>query len=238
VADAYPIMAFICVQCGKPAARPYRGTGVKPTLCGNACKVAAYRVKNPKGYLACRQREAAKRALAEKPAPAPCPCGAIAERRKKYCLKCAGINREKALRAGREAYYASRGDVRCGDCGTPIANDGSYQRRCEECRSIRQDVARRIGRSIRKRRVRAATIERFDPIEVLRRDGWRCHMCGCKTPEAKRGTYAANAPELDHIIPLAKGGAHSKANTACSCRRCNIAKSDKVLGQPSLLAAL
>ncbi|QDP57374.1 MAG: putative HNH endonuclease [Prokaryotic dsDNA virus sp.] len=63
-------------------------------------------------------------------------------------------------------------------------------------------------------------------------------MCGCKTPEAKRGTYAANAPELDHIIPLAKGGAHSKANTACSCRRCNIAKSDKVLGQPSLLAAL
>jgi 5-methylcytosine-specific restriction endonuclease McrA len=72
---------------------------------------------------------------------------------------------------------------------------------------------------------------------VFARDGWLCHICGGRTDKARRGTYHPNAPELDHIVPLAKGGAHSYANTACAHRKCNAAKSDTIMGQPSLLAA-
>jgi 5-methylcytosine-specific restriction endonuclease McrA len=152
-------------------------------------------------------------------------------------LRCLPCSRKRGLEAGRRSYYRRRGDVRCPDCGVPIANDGSYQHRCPDCRAKRQLRNRRIDRQTRKHRERAATVEQFDPLEVLARDGWRCHLCGRRTPEAKRGTYADNAPELDHIIPLAKGGSHSRANTACACRRCNIQKSDRVLGQLSLLSA-
>lgn len=95
---------------------------------------------------------------------------------------------------------------------------------------------RRAYRATRKARVRAATVERFDPIEVLDRDRWRCHLCGIATPKRLRGTYAPSAPELDHIIPLSKGGEHSRRNTACACRACNLAKGDKPLGQLKLVA--
>lgn len=70
----------------------------------------------------------------------------------------------------------------------------------------------------------------YEPVskrKVFERDGWKCQLCGVSTPEAKRGTIDDDAPELDHIIPLAKGGAHSYQNTQCACRRCNRLKSDK-----------
>ena len=68
---------------------------------------------------------------------------------------------------------------------------------------------------------------------VLARDGWRCKLCGKRTPKRLRGTTHPDAPEIDHIIPLALGGAHSYANTQCSCRDCNGKKGARVL--PGLL---
>jgi 5-methylcytosine-specific restriction endonuclease McrA len=35
-----------------------------------------------------------------------------------------------------------------------------------------------------------------------------------------------NAPELDHIIPLSAGGAHTLDNVACAHRSCNLEKGD------------
>ncbi|WP_413247018.1 HNH endonuclease [Sphingomonas sp. 1P06PA] len=71
---------------------------------------------------------------------------------------------------------------------------------------------------------------------MFERDGWRCHLCHRSTPKRLRGSYKPSAPELDHIVPLAKGGSHTRANTACACRQCNGAKSDRVYGQPSLFS--
>lgn len=55
--------------------------------------------------------------------------------------------------------------------------------------------------------------ERFHPFEVFSRDGWKCRSCGCDAPKSLRGTINSRAPELDHIVPIAAGGAHSKSNT-------------------------
>lgn len=90
---------------------------------------------------------------------------------------------------------------------------------------------KRAHRLKRKAKQRAVTVETVDPIKVFDRDGWRCQLCGVKTPKAKRGTYQPTAPELDHIVPIGKGGEHSYRNTQCACRQCNAAKSDTPRGQ-------
>lgn len=76
--------------------------------------------------------------------------------------------------------------------------------------------------------------DNVDPFVVFDRDDWRCQLCGVKTPRKLRGTYEPNAPELDHIIPVSKGGMHTYLNTQCACRRCNIKKGNKILGQMML----
>lgn len=122
----------------------------------------------------------------------------------------------------------------CQECGAKVTTYRAIL--CAECRDNRTRVCRRAARLARKARIRSVTVEQFDPVVVLTRDGWRCHICGIKTPKRLRGSYEDNAPELDHIIPLAQGGEHSRRNTACACRKCNIEKSDKPLGQLRMLA--
>lgn len=50
-------------------------------------------------------------------------------------------------------------------------------------------------------------------LEVLRRDAYRCQLCGAY------GTHA------DHIVSLADGGARlDMANLRCLCARCNTSR--------------
>lgn len=84
--------------------------------------------------------------------------------------------------------------------------------------------------------MKAAHVEAVNPTVVFERDGWRCRNCRCKTPQALRGTYKSNAPELDHIVPLARGGEHSYRNTQLLCRKCNGEKADGPGGQLRLIA--
>lgn len=119
----------------------------------------------------------------------------------------------------------------CRDCGANISDRGLSAVLCVKCADSNARAYRKAWKAGTRLRDRSQRIEKFDPVEVLERDGWKCHLCGGKTPKSLRGTYEPNAPELDHIIPLAKGGEHSRSNTACACRRCNIAKSDRPLGQ-------
>lgn len=81
---------------------------------------------------------------------------------------------------------------------------------------------------VRRLKIRITTIERINPIKVLNRDGWVCQLCGKDTPKALRGMKHDDAPEVDHIIPLAKGGRHVYGNLQCACRRCNMSKSDRL----------
>jgi 5-methylcytosine-specific restriction endonuclease McrA len=96
-------------------------------------------------------------------------------------------------------------------------------------------VHKRSWRKADKAKKRGVTVEVFDPLEVLERDGWRCHLCGYMTRKAMRGTYHPKTPELDHIVPISKGGEHSRRNTACACRSCNQTKLNRSLGQLRLI---
>lgn len=57
---------------------------------------------------------------------------------------------------------------------------------------------------------------------VAERAGHRCEYC--HAPEA-----IFNVPfEVDHIVPLAKGGFEEASNWALACRACNLRKSDAI----------
>lgn len=88
---------------------------------------------------------------------------------------------------------------------------------------------RKAAKSKRKALERGAKVaENVNPDFILERDKYRCYICGIKTPKKLRGTFEDNAPEVDHIIPLSKGGLHVESNLRCACRKCNGLKSDRI----------
>lgn len=52
--------------------------------------------------------------------------------------------------------------------------------------------------------------------EVMRRDNHACRYCGAMAPEAKL--------TIDHVIPVALGGADDPGNLVTACRDCNAGK--------------
>ena len=122
----------------------------------------------------------------------------------------------------------------CIECSN-VFDAGKWQRTCStECRDAVSRRGIRKSKAARRARESSATIKVFDPIAVLERDRWTCKLCGARTPRTIRGTTDPMAPELDHVVPLSVGGEHSMENTQCACRRCNIAKGSKPLGQLNL----
>ena len=96
---------------------------------------------------------------------------------------------------------------------------------------VSREVARAVSRRITKARRRAMELtngrcEAIDPFAVFRSVGYVCQGCGKQTHERDRGTFGPDAPELDHIVPLSKGGTHTWGNVTLLCRACNGSKSD------------
>ena len=87
----------------------------------------------------------------------------------------------------------------------------------------------RLTRTKRDSQIRQFPYEPINIWKVFARDNWTCKICGCHTPKDKRGLYDDDAPELDHVIPLAKGGSHTYSNVQLLCRACNGIKSDSML---------
>ncbi len=57
--------------------------------------------------------------------------------------------------------------------------------------------------------------------DVLRRDGFRCVLCGSSANDGVK-------LEVDHIFPVSKGGKTELSNLRTLCDRCNRGKRDKV----------
>jgi 5-methylcytosine-specific restriction endonuclease McrA len=128
--------------------------------------------------------------------------------------------------------YAEANDNRdrsarpCAECGDPFIPEYGNKKSKYCSDNCMKRATRRVSKGLRKARMRATIVEPVNPIAVFDRDGWMCQLCGVETPRELRGTYDNAAPELDHVVPLSKGGAHTYDNTQCSCRECNQRKSD------------
>jgi hypothetical protein len=101
----------------------------------------------------------------------------------------------------------------------------------QQKRERNPDLYRAIGRATtarRRARLADAYVEDVDRASVWSRDSGLCHLCG-------RPAGAADW-QLEHIVPLAAGGAHSYRNTAVSHPFCNQSKNDRWV--PSALGLL
>ena len=56
-------------------------------------------------------------------------------------------------------------------------------------------------------------------FEVFKRDSFTCQYCGKSAPDV--------VLEVDHIIPVSKGGDNDISNLITSCFECNRGKSNK-----------
>lgn len=85
------------------------------------------------------------------------------------------------------------------------------------------DAARAFA-ALRRARLAAVRCDVFGPDEV------RAHYAASGYPDACiycEGPYEQD----DHIVPVARGGAHVLENLAPACGRCNRSKSDKMLAE-------
>jgi hypothetical protein len=85
----------------------------------------------------------------------------------------------------------------------------------------------RSGTSGRRHEIRAKALglvyERFLPIEIYERDRFMCWLCGKKIKSSLRYPDPKSIT-LDHLIPLSKGGSHTRENVRSAHLECNCKK--------------
>lgn len=223
-----------CGGCGDSLALDSR----KTKFCSRRCSLRVWKLSNPERVAENRAREDTKapdRSAYYTGYCRACSAPFGARSRSAFCSgACANAYPPafalvKAIRLHKQDAKV----VNCAECNAQFCPlyGASHALLCDPCKVVRHRASKAMHRVLK----RAATVEMVDPFRVFDRDAWRCQLCDIKTPKSKRGTYADNAPELDHIMPLSKGGAHSYINTQCACRKCNGLKSDKPMGQMLLV---
>lgn len=150
-----------------------------------------------------------------------------------------GANRE-AVKARTAAWYAA-------NTAKAIAAQAAWQRRNPEKVAIHNkkwrienpeaqriaqrrlyqaDPQRGIAKVQRRHALtRTAKAELVRLSEIIARDGPNCYICGRET--SPTAPYSSDLKaHLEHVVPLASGGEHTKDNLRCACRRCNLLKSN------------
>jgi len=224
-----PANWFKCEHCGKDAHRKMSGTNTGPNRwCSMQCRMDAAAAVRPAPFSICYGLHCKT-----------CNKPFVSRRVKSNCSRACELRefREASRDMALAIHRAAAKVIACERCKTEFCPlyGASHASLCRPCAVEQVREMRRIAKLKREALERGVNAERVDPFKVFARDKWRCKLCGRATPKSKRGTYEDDAPELDHIVPLARGGAHTYLNTQCACRRCNGLKSDKPLGQLLLI---
>lgn len=220
-----------CGHCGEGFTAPHVGA----IYCSNRCKLAAWKKANPDRHKALPSNQ-----------PKACAvfagyceqCGGafVARRERRWCSAACERKQTSAYKLGVDYVPPVRTCPCCGLQWSAIRLIGSspfcQTPYCQHMRArlIRDQRRRRKdgGSNVQRAKRAGVPYRYFDEVLVLERDGWRCQLCGVRTPRAARGSTRANAPEFDHCIPLAMGGPHVPENGQCLCRSCNAAKADRL----------
>lgn len=95
----------------------------------------------------------------------------------------------------------------CLTCGATITTVVGVRRYCSaQCSPARR---RSLSPSLR--------------LQVLERDGWKCHLCGKKIV-SRRWRGRPGDPTVDHLVPMSRGGCDSLTNLAAAHHGCNSAR--------------
>lgn len=239
-----------CERCGcrfqrrNPSGKARKGLVQEGRFCSRVCSAAAIRVyaSSSEAKRADNNRQRAKRGL--RPIGTPPPelacvvCDSIFTPRSLAARLCSEeCKRRHARTAAVSADTADRTPRPCAECAHPFSPVYGDKRRTYCSKRCLKRAASRIGKAARRSKLRQTVIEPVNPTKVFDRDNWQCQLCGVDTPRKLRGSIDPSAPEMDHIVPVSKGGAHTYVNVQCCCRRCNAFKGDKTVEQLLVMAA-
>lgn len=79
---------------------------------------------------------------------------------------------------------------------------------------------------VRRARLAGVMHEPYERIAVYERDGWVCQLCGGSID--RQASVRSRKATIDHIIPIAKGGADAFDNVQAAHLGCNARKRDRV----------
>lgn len=235
-----------CEICGVP----YRPTYAKQRTCSRTCGVELRRAAGNLGNGGLSQRGSRRVWPTCKVTYGDCAvCGAAFVKRNGRQKFCGDVCTRGNKRGKDRAYNRTRPKrtrpprkqhVRfiagcCRRCETQFVAldwgstpDAYCSKRCqhaaEKARYNRKRRAAKLGA--------ATTTERIDLTDIARRDRYRCGICGCKVDMATQYPDP-QSPSLDHVVPLARGGEHTRANTQLAHFLCNSIKRD--CGSPQQL---
>lgn len=177
---------------------------------------------------------------------ATCPCCLEQQRAQRDKARAAERERKRLERIAkseeREAETNRKHKARlhsCPVCGKQTTNPKFCSKDCRvKANNANKEIKRRA-------KIKAALKDKDISVRGLyKRDKGVCYLCGgrCDLSDyiIKRGAFIAgdSYPSIDHVIPLAKGGAHAWNNVKLAHRRCNYLKGDKKIETISPLGAI
>lgn len=140
-----------------------------------------------------------------------------------HCKECAAIKtREWRLKFPYEP--VEHEEFVCFVCGNAYTADPRQWKCCSEACAL---ADRGMSNERRRLRMLETRTEMFHKSEIFERDSWVCHLCSEPIARDEKFPHPRSA-SLDHVIPIALGGEHTRANTAASHLRCNISKGARV----------
>lgn len=217
----------VCQQCGDMY-HPIKHSQM--TFCGHRC-LFQYRTEQAR-YRQGLREWAASRYVQVMICRACCVCRRTYRSARLTVLTCSTrCNEQMHMLRARRRYRVSSGGLACRRCGGLLEY---HQSVCANCRAEGKRRSRRKSKHRRRMRMRDGRHDVFDSHEIFARDGWCCQLCkkrvdlGCDVNDDR-------FPNLDHIVAVSKGGDHTRLNTQCLCRKCNLEKSDGGGGQLLLL---
>jgi 5-methylcytosine-specific restriction endonuclease McrA len=229
----------LCKQCLGVVTR--RGGGPWPTYCSQRCKSkAAYQRAKEEGRSKQWLEKATARRKAEREAAArPCPyCGVLMEsaRRKQCgqpdCQRAFENERQRRFfatwKAANGTPYTSRYKEQRTQIHRKYVVRVGHWRKRYPLRALAEDKRRK------KRLIIPEGAESFTHEEIFERDGWRCGHC--RNAIDKTLSYPQpQSASLDHIVPLAEGGEHTRANVRASHLYCNVSRGHRGGGEQLVL---
>ena len=138
--------------------------------------------------------------------------------------------KERERRQRREQKQAQIGMNFCPVCGAPTLR----RKYCsDKCSAKAQNKA---NETRRRQLISAAMVDKDITVEGLyKRDNGICYLCGkpCRLDDyiIQDGQKQCGDwyPSIDHVVPLARGGAHSWDNVKLAHRICNSRKADSLI---------
>lgn len=218
-------MSFACEDCGDMVAAGPRGAYKNRTH--SKCRACFTRVRQfIKCVAAWGERQCGW-------------CGVrFSSAKLRYCsAECRHLTHAHLAKKKREATPVVMYDRLCDCCGVKFSYQhlGTERKYCS--RKCQKSAYEQVRRAIQADNDNSHQPPMPVAYRVFRESGWVCAACGIDTPEVLRGTYELNAPEIDHIVPLSRGGTHDRSNLQCLCKSCNSSKGAKLMSEWLAVAA-